>query len=122
MARVSIPVAQMARNAGTVAATTGTITPADGGVIAAGAVTADFILYVNNTGDAGTVSIVPGDNPPALTQASGTVTVAVGGTAEAYIMVETARVTQADGTIEIDFSTGMTGTAAAYETRPAGVA
>lgn len=120
MARVNVPVLQLARNAGT-ATTAGTIDTSNGQVIAAGGVTGDFILYVDNTGTAGTVSFVPGDNPPSLTAASGTVTIAVSGTAEAYITVETARVTQSDGTIEIDWTSGMAGSVLAIEQRVAGV-
>lgn len=121
MARKLIPVATLARNAGTAVPTAGTVDTANGHFIAAGAVTGDFILYVDNTGDAGAVSILPGDNPPGLTAASGTVSVSVGGTAETYILVETGRVMQSDGQIHIDFETGMAGSVAAYETRPAGV-
>ena len=119
MARVDVPVLQLARNAGT-ATTAGTIDTSNGQSIPA-SVTGDFILYVNNTGDAGTVSLLPGDNPPALAAAAGTVTITVDGTAEAYIVVETGRVTQDDGTIHVDWSDGMAGDVLAIEHRVAGV-
>jgi hypothetical protein len=121
MAREQIPVTQLVRNAGTVVATAGTIDTSNGHYIASGAVTGDFILWVDNTGDEGTVSILPGDNPPSLTAASGTVEVTVDGTAVAFIKLETGRVTQDDGQIHINFESGMAGSVAAYEVREAGV-
>lgn len=121
MARATIPVTQLVRNNGTVVGTAGTIETTDGNTLAAGTFSPEIVVYVNNTGDAGTVSIVPGDNPPALLGGLGTVTIAVGGTAESWIMLETGRVMQDTGEIYFDFSSGMAGDVAAYEVRQAGV-
>lgn len=123
MARAEIPVTQLARNAGTVVATAGTVDATNNHVIPAGSVTGDFILYVNNTGDAGTVTFKAGDNPPALTASTGDLALDIGGTAELWIMVETARFTQSDGSINVDIDTDgtMSGDIAAYETRIASV-
>lgn len=114
MARELIPIAQIPRNGGTVVPSVGTINTSDGNYLAAG-YSDEVIVYVNNTGDPGTVSLVPGVNPPGLTSAQGTVEIAVAGTAEAYLRLETARVVQSDGSINIDFSSGMAGDVAAYD-------
>jgi hypothetical protein len=119
MARVNVPVLQLSRNAGT-ATTAGTIDTSNGQVIAAGAVTGDFVLYVDNTGAAGTIIFPPGDNPPSVA-ANGTLNIDIDGTAEMYITVETARFTQDDGTINIDWSSGLAGSVMAIEQRVAGV-
>ena len=120
MARALIPVTQLVRNSGTVVASAGTAETSDGNYIAAGAVTGDFVLYVNNTGDAGTVTFKAGANPPSLTADEGDLALDIDGTAEAYYMIETARFTQEDGTINIDFD-DVTASVAAYEVRQAGV-
>src|SRR6056297_643681 len=99
MARAEIPVVQLVRNSGTVVSVAGTAETSDGNFIPAGAVTGDFFLYVNNTGAAGTVTFKAGANPPSLTAGEGDLALDIGGTAEAYYMIETARFTQADGTI-----------------------
>lgn len=119
MARAIIPVVQLLRNNGTVVATAGTINTSDDHVINSPSDT--LVLWVNNTGPAGTVVFKAGVNPPGLTSALGDLAIDIGGTAQLYFMIETARFTQADGTVNIDLGGSPTGTIAAYETRIAGV-
>lgn len=120
MARTAAPVLQLARNAGTIT-TLGTIDTTNDQYIPA-TVTGDFVLYVNNTGTvAGTAHILPGDNPPGLTQATGTLDIVWSGAGAQYIELETARFTQSDGTIHINWDDTLAGSVLAIETRVAGV-
>jgi hypothetical protein len=114
MARVNIPIATLAVNGGTIS-TGGTLDPTNDAVIAAKGRTSKLLIHVNNTGAAGTVSIAAGDNPPALRAGLGATTIAVGGTAQVMILIESARHAQSDGTIELDITGSMTGSIMAYE-------
>lgn len=119
MARAIVPVVSLLRNNGTVVATAGTINTSDGQVINAPSDT--LVVWINNTGPAGTIVFKQGVNPPALTSALGDLAIDIAGTAQRYFMVETARFTQSDGTLNIDWGGSPTGSIAAYETRIAGV-
>ena len=120
MARVEIPVIQAVLNGGTANAG-GTINTSNGAVIAGGGRIDTLVLRIDNTGVAGTVSVLPGVDPAAITSQSGTVEIAVGGTAEAFVVLEGARVAQADGSIYLNFSTNMAGTVQAVQATIASV-
>ena len=119
MARSIVPVTQLVRNGGTFVSSAGTIDTANGQVINAPSDT--LVLYVNNTGPAGTVVFKAGDNPPALRGILGDESIDIGGTAAMYLTFETARFMQDDGTVNIDWGGSPTGSIAAYETRIPGV-
>src|SRR5690349_1890718 len=69
---------------------------------------ASLLLIVDNTGTvaAATVTVLPGDNPPAFLAGAGTLTQTVGtsGVHRAYLLLESARFTQDDGTILVTFA------------------
>lgn len=78
-----------------------------------------LLLIVDNTGTVATatVTVQPGDNPPAFQAGAGTFTAVVGTTAphRAYILLESARFTQDDGTILVTFAGFSSGTVEAFE-------
>lgn len=119
MARAIVPVTQLLRNDGTIVASAGTINTSDGQVINAASDT--LVLWINNTGPAGTIVFKAGVNPPALRQILGDEAINIAGTAQRYFMIETARFAQADGTVQIDWGGSPAGSIAAYETRVPGV-
>ena len=119
MARSIVPVTSLLRNDGTLVSSAGTIDTSNGQVINSPSNT--LVLWVNNTGPAGTVVFKAGVNPPGLTSIVGDVSVNIGGTAALYFMIETAQFMQLDGTVNIDWGGSPTGSIAAYETRVAGV-
>lgn len=119
MARSVVPVTQIPVNAGTIVATAGTIDTSNGQVINTPSDT--MVLWVNNTGPAGTIVFKAGDNPPALRSLLGDESVNIGGTAQLYLKFETARFMQSDGTVQIDWGGSPAGSIAAYETRTPGV-
>lgn len=119
MARGTITVINMALNSGTVGA--GTIDQTNGNAIAAGGYTEALVIHFDNTGDAGTISVLPGDNPPALTAGLGTLSVALGGTAETFLMLDGSRFCQDNGEIHLDFTSGMAGGLNAYRVKQSGI-
>ncbi len=62
-----------------------------------------------------------GANPPALHQGRGNLAMDIGGTADLFFLVDTSRFLQADGSVNIDFSTGVAGSVSAYEIGAAGI-
>jgi hypothetical protein len=116
MARTAIPVQALSVNAGTVNAGTA-LDPTNGMYIPASAFAnrGRFLLHVLQTGGtAGTVSVLPGDNPPAF-RAAGTLTVVVPATTGSRLfLIETAAYAQDDQTINIDLSASSSGTAVVY--------
>lgn len=115
MALVEITPMQVGLSSGTVLAG-GTIDTTDGAVILGGAFR-DILVYVNNSGVAGTVSILPGtalDEAPTL--GAGTVSIALAGTVRAMFKIESARHSRG-GDIRLNFSAGMAGNIYAIETQ-----
>lgn len=80
-----------------------------------------LVVYNSSTTTAGDVKVLPGDNPPALRQALGTLTEEVAAAEFEGILIESARHAQNNGQIHIDFESGMAGKVAAYRW-PVGVA
>lgn len=113
MARVSVGIVTLSKTDGTLHAG-GSLTVADGAVIAAAGKTSNLLIQVKNTGSAGTITIPVGDHPPALRNI-GDVAITIGATTgEKFFVVESARHAQDNGDIYLDFSSGMNGTIAAY--------
>jgi len=111
MARDNVTITQMEINAG-VAEPAGTaIVPANGASIAAGGDTRKLLIRVTNTHSSDhTVTIRAGVNPPAFRRGIGDAAITVPATTGVrYITAESARFAQADGSIWLDFDTGMTG-------------
>ncbi len=82
------------------------------GVVIAAAEPERTVFRVTNTeGSTNTVTVRAGDNPPGLAAGQGDLVVTVAAsTGVQYIgPVESGRFLQADGSMEIDFETGMTG-------------
>jgi hypothetical protein len=121
MARGTINIGTVVANAGgSIAATA--IDTTNGLLIPAGGLTRNLFARVKNTGGtAGTISIQPGDYPPAFRQSQGTVTVTVPANGEVFIGLESARLTKsADGSVYMDFTPALfTGTVDAYRLDPA---
>ncbi len=115
MPRGTISIQDLVTNGGTVG-TPWSIDATNGGLIQAKAKTRRLVIQVKNTAGAqGTLSLVPGANPPAFRQGMGTATVTVPATTgERFILVESARFAQANGDIYLDFSAGMTGSVNVY--------
>lgn len=115
MARVTIGVVTLLKTDGTLHAG-GSLTVADGAVIAAGGKTGNLWVHVKNTGGSiGTVSVPVGSHPPALRNGLGSIDVIVPATTgERLFMVESARHAQDNGDIHLDFSAGMNGSVYAY--------
>ena len=115
MALVTITPMQVGYSSGT-ALTGGTIDTTDGARITGGAYR-DILVYVNNTGVAGTITIAAGtaiDDAPTL--GAGARAITVSGTATSVFRVESARHSRA-GNIEITFSASMAGNIYAIETQ-----
>lgn len=70
-----------------------------------------LIRVTNTEGSTNTVTIRKGDNPPALAAGQGDLVVTVAATTGVQYIgpVESGRFVQTDGSLEIDFETGMTG-------------
>ena len=120
MARGTVGIGTVVANAGgTIAATN--IDTTNGLLVPAGGLTRNMFVRVKNTGGTqGTVSIEPGVYPPAFREQQGTITVLVPANGEAIIGLESARVTQADGSAWLDFTPALfTGTVDAYRLDPA---
>ncbi len=114
MARVVVPVQQLALNSGTVSAGTA-IDTTNGHVIRSGGYMARTVIRVDNTGTkAGSVVLKGGVNPPALRSALGDTAIAVGASSEVYIALESARYAQANGDVNIDM-VDLGGSIYAYE-------
>lgn len=71
-----------------------------------------LIRVANTEGSTNTVTVQSGDNPPAHAAGQGDLVVTVAATSGVQFIgpLESGRFLQNDGTLEIDFETGMTGT------------
>ncbi len=115
MARGTVTPKQLSSNAGGTAPAFVNIDTTNGLVIPAGGLTRNmFIRVKNNGGTAGTVG-TSGTYPPAFRSGQGSVLVTVPANGESFICLESARVDQADGSINLDFTpASFTGTVDAY--------
>lgn len=110
MARGTVNIQPLAANAGTSYAGTA-IDGTNGLVVPAGGLTRNLVFRITSTsGTAGSVLVGPGSYPPAFRRLDGTaapggtLVVPIAGSAEAWFAVESARVVQADGSINLDFN------------------
>ena len=125
MARTNVPVTALSLDASTNAPTAVAIVHAAGATIAAGGNTGKLLIALTNTTAAEKVITIkaPTANPHApragrgdlaITFAAGNVTAVV-----KYVVIESARFAQTDGSISIDFAADTTGFMNAYRL-PAG--
>lgn len=116
MPRDTVAITQLNLNAGTAEPAGTTIVPANGALIPAGGDTRKLLIRINNTHTAErNVTIRAGVNPPAFRAGLGHAVVTVpANTGVRYVTVESARFAQADGSIHLDFDTGMTGKVMAF--------
>lgn len=123
MARTNLPLTALAPNS-SIAAPAGTNVDATNGMnvqivtngIPAAYSLADVFLQVTNSAaSAKTVTVRAGSNPPAFRAGLGDLAVSVNASATVFIgPLESARFAQVDGSLNIDFGSGMTGTINAF--------
>ena len=116
MPRDTVAITELDLNAGTAEPAGTTIVPANGASIAAGGCTRKLLIRVTNTHAADhTVTVRAGVHPPAFRSGLGDAAITVPATSGVrYITVESARFVQPDGSIYLDFDTGMTGKVMAF--------
>jgi hypothetical protein len=116
MPRDAVSIVNLATGAGTAPGSGTAINVTNGATIAAAGETRRLIVHVKNSaGSSKNVTIKAGVYPPAFRQGIGDVVVAVANSGEQLIIVESARHVQSDGSIWLDYESGMTGTAFAYQ-------
>lgn len=93
-----------------------TITPANGANIAGVGNTNRLLVRVTNTDVAAhNVTFDAGVSPPALRQGIGALVVSVPASGDILVTLESARHVQADGSINVDFATGLAGKISAIQ-------
>lgn len=93
------------------------ISPTNGANIAAANKTRKLLLRVTNTITNATkvVTIKAGDSPPSLRASLGDLSLTVPQSGDIVVTIEGARFVQDDGSINIDFGSGMTGIVSACQ-------
>jgi hypothetical protein len=116
MARDSVTIVDLTLNAATNSGSGTTINTTNGAVIAAGGDTRGLWLRITNTNGSDRVATIKaGDYPPAINQGQGDISITVPATTgDVLIPLESARVCQSDGTIEVDFAASFAGVIRAY--------
>jgi hypothetical protein len=110
VARDLIPIVTGVINAATAQGAGVTITPANGAYINAAGMTDQLVLLVDQTyAGSKNLTLKAGVNPPGFRSGIGDTVLALT-QAKWWLFIESARYVQADGTINIDCETGMTGT------------
>lgn len=111
MPRDAVTITALAKDAGTSTPAGTVISPTNGANIAAGSDFRKLVIRVTNTyGGDKTVTIKAGANPPAFRSGIGDDVITVtASTGDVLIPIGSARFAQADGSINVDFETGMTG-------------
>lgn len=115
MPRTAVVPRALAKNSGLNGATGATTidsTLVTNGVTIANARPERLLIRVANTeGSTNTVTVKAGDNPPALRAGQGDLVVTVAATSGVQFIgpLESDKYLQADGSLEIDLETGMTG-------------
>lgn len=115
MPRDAVAVTALSASGGTAEGAGVTIAPANNANITGVTKGRKLILRVHNsTGSTKNLTVKAGVNPPAFRSGIGDLVVAHATTVVRYYALESARFLQADGTINVDFETGMTGTIWAF--------
>lgn len=113
MARQNYTPYELTVNAG--GTTTGTINQTDGHRVVPAKAGRIFIHVTNGGTVNGTVYVQPGTSAPAFRRDGGTLSAVVPGSGETFLVVESAKYAQADGSYNVDFNTGMTGNFRVYQ-------
>lgn len=108
MARTAITLNTLTRNT-QLEATTTNVDTTNNHVLTADDAEKVLLVITNTTGSDKTCTVVAGDSPPAVRKGIGDLTFTVTNTETRYLMIETARFLQSDGTINIDLQAGYTG-------------
>jgi hypothetical protein len=111
MPRDAVAVTALTKNAKTNQPAGTAIAPANGANIPVTGDTRDLLVRVTNTfAGAKNVAFKAGASPPALHAGVGDLVLSVpASTGDILVPIESARFAQADGSINVDFETGMTG-------------
>ncbi len=115
MARTAITPRALVKNGGLNGATGATTIDStlvtNGATIASAKPERTLIRVANTEGSTNTLTIKAGDNPPALRAGQGDLVVTVAATSGVQYIgpLESDKYLQADGSLEIDFESGMTG-------------
>lgn len=112
MARGTIIPTTLLTNGGTVSAGIA-VDQANGQAIAATGLTRNIIIQVLASA-VGTLIVRAGAYPPAFRAQQGDISVPIANAATTFVTVESARVVQLDGSINLDYSAGFTGTLTVY--------
>jgi hypothetical protein len=115
MARDAINPVTLPVNAGTSGGAGVAINVTNGAVIPAGAMPRVLLKVTNTYAGAKKVTIKAGVYPPAWRKDLGDLEVSIAQNATHYFVLETARFAQADGAINVDYESAMTGTAWAFK-------
>lgn len=114
MARTAVPITALSVNAGT-AQSTVNLDATNGHVVAAAAKSRNLVLVVKNTyAGSKALTVKAGVKPVAGRSDLGDLTITLAQNAVQYVVLESARFRQKDGTINIDVAASMTGTIEAY--------
>lgn len=110
MARVAVAVTALASGASTATPAGGTIEPANGATIAAGPGDRTIVRVTNTAAAAHKVTFKRGPtNPPAMRRGLGDLVLTLPEATDVLVVLESARFSKVDGTIDVDFDAGMTG-------------
>ncbi len=117
MARTNLPVTVLVRDADNANPGTTAIDATNGMNLVPSKLLTDILIEVTNT-FAGAKNVIfrAGVNPPAQRSGLGDLTVSIAQNGVHLFNLETARFAQADGSINIDFDSGTTGTMRAFGT------
>lgn len=117
MPRTAVTITTVNGNASNTPAAGTAADPTNHHSIAAKGETSRFLIVAKNTaGTPKNVIVKAGANPPAVRASLGDLTVQVPATTgERWLIVESSRFTQADGSIYLDLESGFAGTIAVYK-------
>ena len=113
MPRDAVAVTALASGAATTTPAGVAIAPANGANVAQSDASLTVVRVTNSAGAAKNVTVKAGAKPPAVRSGIGDLVVAVAAGADKMLCLESARFAQADGSINVDFEAGMTGTISA---------
>lgn len=114
MPRADIRVTTLAHGGGTIA-TYGTADTSNDMQIPATANTSRLLLHIKTNGTAGTATLLAGDNPPSPRAGLGNQAISLAVGMQRFVVVESARFMQNDGTIHLDIENLQAAEVAAYQ-------
>ena len=119
MARDAVPIVASAINAATAQGAGVAINTTNGANVALNGETSNIVLIIDHTTVSDKVlTVKAGVYPPGFRQSLGDLALTITASTKQYIVLESARFVQSDGSINIDFASGMTGTMFAVKRPP----